>query len=75
MIQQLQPLGVDVPGGYGVSSIAYDNMMDQFHLRERIELLLKDLDGKISPIITIHVGFCVSQHCIGVLIGTLLPFL
>jgi phosphoenolpyruvate synthase/pyruvate phosphate dikinase len=46
MIQQLQPLGVDVPGGFGVSSTAYDAMMDQFHLRERIELVLKDLDGK-----------------------------
>jgi pyruvate,water dikinase len=46
MIQQLQPLGVDVPGGYGVSSAAYDAMMNQFHLRERIDLLLKGLDGK-----------------------------
>ena len=46
MIQQLQPLGVDVPGGYGVSSAAYDAMMNQFHLRERIDLVLKDLDGK-----------------------------
>jgi phosphoenolpyruvate synthase/pyruvate phosphate dikinase len=46
MIQQLQPLGVDVPGGFGVSSAGYDAMMDQFHLRERIQLLLEDLDGK-----------------------------
>jgi hypothetical protein len=45
MIQHLQPLGIDVPGGYGVSSTAYDAMMNQFHLRERVGLLLKDLDG------------------------------
>jgi pyruvate,water dikinase len=44
MIQQLQPLGVAVPGGFGVSSAAYDAMMNQVHLRERVESLLQDLD-------------------------------
>lgn len=44
MIQQLQPLGVDVPGGFGVTSSAYDAMLDQLYVRERLGLLLEDLD-------------------------------
>lgn len=46
MIQQLQPLGVQVPGGFGVTSMAYDAVLDRFDLRERLRDLLKDLDGK-----------------------------
>jgi pyruvate, water dikinase len=45
MIQQLTPLGVDVPGGFGVSSTAYDAVLDQSGLRERLQDLLKDFDG------------------------------
>ena len=46
MIQELTPLGVAVPGGFGVSSEAYDAVLDRFELRERLTLLLKDVDGK-----------------------------
>ena len=51
MIQRLTPLGVDVPGGFGVSSTAYDAVLDRFELRERLELLMKDVDGKIDVLI------------------------
>lgn len=44
MIQQLTPLGVAVPGGFGVSSTAYDAVLDRFQLRERLGLLLRDVD-------------------------------
>ena len=44
MIQQLTPLGVAVPGGFGVTSAAYDALLDRFQLRERLELLLRDVD-------------------------------
>ena len=44
MIQQLTPLGVQVPSGFGVSSAAYDALLDRFQLRERLDLLLKDVD-------------------------------
>jgi pyruvate,water dikinase len=44
MIQELKPLGVDVPGGFGVSSTAYDAVLDRYELRERLELLLHDVD-------------------------------
>jgi pyruvate,water dikinase len=44
MIQQLQPLGVDVPGGFGVSSTAYDSVLGRFGLRQRLQILLKDVD-------------------------------
>jgi len=44
MIQNLAPLGVSVPGGFGVSSSAYDAVLDRFELRERLDLLLKDVD-------------------------------
>ena len=44
MIQQLAPLGVAVPGGFGVTSAAYDAVLDRFELRERLELLLRDVD-------------------------------
>ena len=46
MIQQLAPLGVAVPGGFAVSSTAYDAVLDRVQLRERLTLLLKDIDGK-----------------------------
>lgn len=46
LIQQLTPLGVEVPGGFAVSSRAYDAVLDRFQLRERLQLLLKGLDGK-----------------------------
>jgi phosphoenolpyruvate synthase/pyruvate phosphate dikinase len=45
MIQQLTPLGVDVPGGFGVSSTVYDAVLDQNGLRERLQSLMQDLDG------------------------------
>lgn len=44
MIQNLTPLGVSVPGGFGVCSSAYDAVLDRFELRERLDLLLKDVD-------------------------------
>ena len=44
MIQNLTPLGVSVPGGFGVRSSAYDAVLDRFQRRERLELLLKDVD-------------------------------
>jgi hypothetical protein len=47
MIQQLTPLGVDVPGGFAVSSDAYDAVLDQAGLRERLQDLMKDLDGTL----------------------------
>ena len=47
MIQQLQPLGVAIPGGFAVSSSAYDAVLDRFQLRERLQFLLKDIDGKL----------------------------
>jgi hypothetical protein len=46
MIQELAPLGVEVPGGFGVTSYAYDAVLEQHHLRERLQELLKDIDGK-----------------------------
>ena len=48
MIQELTPLGVDVPGGFGVSSTAYDAVLDRFNLRERLQLVLDDIDGKFQ---------------------------
>jgi hypothetical protein len=46
MIQELAPLGVEIPGGFGVTSNAYNAVLDQQRLRERLENLLKDIDGK-----------------------------
>ena len=46
MIQQLTALGVNVPGGFGVTSEAYDAVLNRFQLRERLSLLLQDVDGK-----------------------------
>ena len=46
LIQQLEPLGVAVPGGFAVCSSAYDAVLGRFQLRERLEVLLKDVDGK-----------------------------
>lgn len=45
MMQQLAPLGVDVPGGFAVTADAYDALLDRFRLRERLELLLQGIDG------------------------------
>ena len=45
MIQKLVPLGVSVPGGFGVTSSVYDAVLDRFELRERLQDLLKDVDG------------------------------
>ena len=47
MIQQLTPLGVDIPGGFAVSSTAYDALLEQDSLRERLGHLMKDLDGML----------------------------
>lgn len=44
MIQELKPLGVDVPGGFGICSTAYDAVLDRYELRERLQLLLQDVD-------------------------------
>jgi hypothetical protein len=46
MIQQLTPLGVRVPGGFGVSSTAYDAVLDRHDLRQRLTSLLEGVDGK-----------------------------
>ena len=46
MIQELTPLGVEIPGGFGVTSLAYDAVLDQKDLRERLQELLKDIDCK-----------------------------
>jgi pyruvate,water dikinase len=48
LIQQLVPLGVKVPGGFGVSSTAYDAVLDRFELRERLKILLSNVDGKVA---------------------------
>ena len=45
MIQQLTPLGIDVPGGFAVSSTAYDAVLDQSGLRERLREMMEGLDG------------------------------
>ena len=50
MIQRLTPLGVDVPGGFAVTVDAYDAVLDRFRLRERLELLMKGIDGKCGHI-------------------------
>lgn len=44
LIQRLTPLGVAIPGGFAVSSTAYDAVLDRYQLRERLQLLLKDVD-------------------------------
>lgn len=44
MIQQLTPLGIDVPGGFAVSSTAYDAVLDQSGLRERLREMMEGLD-------------------------------
>ncbi|KAL7538959.1 hypothetical protein ACHAXR_012496 [Thalassiosira sp. AJA248-18] len=44
MIQHLTSLGVSVPGGFGVSSTVYDAVLDRFQLRERLDLLMRDID-------------------------------
>jgi len=45
MIQQLAPLCVDVPGGFGVTSYAYDAVLDQNNLRDSLTTLLAGVDG------------------------------
>eukprot|EP01083_Nonionella_stella_P263459 894960_1 len=44
MIQQLAPLGVSVPGGFGVCSTVYDAVLDRFELRNRLTLLMDNVD-------------------------------
>lgn len=44
MIQQLSAIGVAVPGGFAVTSAAYDAILDRFQLRERLKLLLDGVD-------------------------------
>lgn len=44
MIQHLVPLGVKVPGGFAIASSAYDAVLNQCCLRERLKLLLDDVD-------------------------------
>lgn len=44
MIQQLSAIGVTVPGGFAVTSAAYDAILDRFQLRERLKLLLDGVD-------------------------------
>jgi len=46
LIQQLEPLGVAIPGGFAVCSSAYDAVLGRFQLRERLQVLLKEVDGK-----------------------------
>ena len=33
-----------IPGGFAVSSKAYDAVLDRYQLRERLQLLLQDVD-------------------------------
>lgn len=44
MLQQLSAVGVAVPGGFAVTSAAYDAILDRFQLRERLKLLLDGVD-------------------------------
>jgi len=44
MIQNLTSVGVKVPGGFGILSTAYDAVLNQCCLRERLKLLLDDVD-------------------------------
>jgi len=44
MIRELKPLGVDVPSGFGVTSAAYDAVLDRYNLRERLRLVLDNVD-------------------------------
>ena len=46
LLQKLAPLGVDVPGGFAVSSTAYDAVLNRYDLRERLRELLVGVDGK-----------------------------
>ena len=46
MIQELLPLGVSVPGGFAVTVDSYDALLGRYELRDRLKLLLKDVDGK-----------------------------
>lgn len=48
MIQELTPLGVNVPSGFAVCSSAYDALLDQANLRGRLENLLRGLDGEMG---------------------------
>ena len=45
-MQKLTPLGIDVPGGFAVSSTAYDAVLDRYDLRERLRDVLVGVDGK-----------------------------
>ncbi len=65
MIQNLTPLGVSVPGGFGVSSSAYDAVLDRFELRERLGLLLKDVDvNDLEDLAGKFVASCVKDRSI-----------
>jgi pyruvate,water dikinase len=44
MIQQLQPLGVSVPGGFAVTAHVYDAVLNQGNVRQQLQEILKDLD-------------------------------
>jgi phosphoenolpyruvate synthase/pyruvate phosphate dikinase len=46
MIRELSSLGVRVPGGFGVSTSAYDALLDTGTLRENLREILKDVNGK-----------------------------
>jgi pyruvate,water dikinase len=50
MIQHLTSgnMGVKVPGGYAILSNAYDAVLEQCCLRERLKLLLDDVDGEFN---------------------------
>ena len=54
MIQNLTPLGVDVPGGFAVTANAYDAVLDRFRLRERLALLMDGIDGKFIFYAQVH---------------------
>jgi pyruvate, water dikinase len=45
LIQELTPLGVSTPGGFAVSSTAYDAVLNQDNLRERLQQVLEGVDG------------------------------
>jgi phosphoenolpyruvate synthase/pyruvate phosphate dikinase len=49
MIKELAPLGVAIPGGFAVSSTAYDALLGRYELRERLQLVMDGVDGKEKP--------------------------
>jgi pyruvate,water dikinase len=45
LIHELTPLGIAVPGGFAVTSRAYDDLLDRMDVRARLSDLLQNVDG------------------------------